>query len=278
MMAMHERLRDFDYPAFFVDQYGVLHDGHRPYNGAADSLLRLKQAGRTVVLLSNSGRSGDYNAARVERLGIPRAAYDHFVTSGDVALSLLRTGGIPVAMSGSLRCLTVSSPGDRSFAEAAGLAETLNGGEAGLVLIGGSQGDRTALDEYRRILEPAARRKVPAVCTNPDKVMLTGNGGTAFGAGRIAELYEELGGTVTWVGKPFPAIYAHAAELAGVQPFELVCIGDSVEHDVAGAKRFGASAALVRTGIHADLSEAELESLIEAEGHRPDHILASIAW
>lgn len=277
-MQAKQRLRDLDYAAFFIDQYGVLHDGHRAYDGAADSLLRLREAGRGVVLLSNSGRSGGYNAARVERLGIPASSYDRFVTSGDVALALLGSGDIPVDVSASLRCLTVSSPGDRSFAEAAGFADANDGTDAGIVVIGGSRGDRISLDDYRRLLDPAARRGVPAVCTNPDKIMLTGNGRTAFGAGRIAEVYEELGGKVTWVGKPFPAIYAHAAGLANVVPSAIVCVGDSVEHDVAGAKRFGASAALVRTGIHAGLDDAAVERLIEEGGHRPDHILNSIAW
>ena len=52
---------------FFVDQYGVLHDGRHPYPGAIEALRRLKDAGRHVVLLSNSGRSAAYNARRAAR-------------------------------------------------------------------------------------------------------------------------------------------------------------------------------------------------------------------
>lgn len=52
--------------------------------------------------------------------------------------------------------------------------------------------------------------------------------------GAIAALYEELGGKVTWVGKPYPRIYAEAARLIG-NPRPILCIGDSAEHDVAGA-------------------------------------------
>lgn len=44
------------YDAFLVDQYGVLRDGRGPYPGAAETLVRLKQAGKRVIILSNSGK------------------------------------------------------------------------------------------------------------------------------------------------------------------------------------------------------------------------------
>jgi putative hydrolase of the HAD superfamily len=39
--------------------------------------------------------------------------------------------------------------------------------------------------------------------------------------------------------KPAPAIFARALELAGVGPGEALHVGDSVEHDVAGAHAAG---------------------------------------
>ena len=115
------------------------------------------------------------------------------------------------------------------------------------------------------------------MCVNPDKLMLTA-AGNAPGAGRIAEIYEELGGVVTWVGKPFPEIYLAAAELLQVQnPRDVLCVGDSVEHDVAGANRFGASAALVRTGVLAALSDKELAAEIGRCEALPDYVLRDLA-
>ncbi len=52
--------------------------------------------------------------------------------------------------------------------------------------------------------------------------MLTAEG-TAFGAGRIAELYQELGGTVRWIGKPFADIYAAAIDFLGHPIYKHVC-------------------------------------------------------
>ncbi|MGB8400651.1 hypothetical protein [Bradyrhizobium sp.] len=39
-----------------IDQFGTLHNGRAAYPGAAAALMRIRAAGREVVLLSNSGR------------------------------------------------------------------------------------------------------------------------------------------------------------------------------------------------------------------------------
>ena len=260
----------------FTDQYGVLHDGHRPYPGAVAALTMLRRQGARVVILSNSGRSGEVNAKRLAGLGFARDLYDHFLTSGDVAKSYIASGRLPIGITASTRCLAVSTGDGSDLALALGLSPTQDGAEADLVVIGGSRGDRIPLDDYRRLLAPAAARGTPCLCINPDKIMLTATG-TAFGAGRIAELYEELGGPVEWIGKPFPMIYEAAATLADVtDPAEVLCIGDSIEHDVVGARRFGAAALLVRTGIHASLTEAELAGEMDRHGAVPDCIVQDL--
>jgi ribonucleotide monophosphatase NagD (HAD superfamily) len=64
------------YRGFIVDQWGVLHDGERPYAEALDCLMRLRQAGKRVVLLSNSGKRTTVNAARLCELGIDETLYE----------------------------------------------------------------------------------------------------------------------------------------------------------------------------------------------------------
>lgn len=273
-------LRDFaaDHDVYFVDQFGVLHDGHRPYPGAATTLAAIKAAGRRVVILSNSGRTGGYNASRLAELGFSAALYDHVVTSGDVAFAWLAAPGAPVAPGPGTACLTISGVGDRNLATAMNFSEATSGEDADFVVIAGSRGDVVPLSDYAAILEPAARSGVQAICTNPDMVMLTRTG-PHFAAGRIAALYRDLGGPVTYVGKPYPDMYAFAARAAGVtEPGRVVCVGDSVEHDVVGARRFGAAAVLVRTGVLAELSPGELEAEIERQGARPDMVLPHITW
>src|SRR5665213_1847436 len=96
----------------FIDQYGVLHDGRRPYPGAIDALTELKARGTQVVILSNSGRSGETNARRMEKLGISRNLYDHFLTSGDVAKAALVDGKSLMTQARATKCMTLSSSGE----------------------------------------------------------------------------------------------------------------------------------------------------------------------
>ncbi len=265
------------FKAVFFDQYGVLHDGRNPYPGAKDALAALKSRGVKVVVLSNSGRTGAANAERMTSLGFEPELYDFLVTSGDVARTLLKCGRFPALLAPGARCFIISTDGDDEFASALGVVSTVHSDEADLVVIAGSQADQVSLDDYRASLAPAARRGTPCICVNPDKLMLTASG-NAPGAGRIAEVYEELGGAVTWVGKPFPEIYRAAAELLQIQnPRDILCVGDSVEHDISGANRFGAFAALVRTGILAELSDKQLAAEIGRREALPDYVFRNLA-
>jgi ribonucleotide monophosphatase NagD (HAD superfamily) len=69
-------------------------------------------------------------------------------------------------------------------------------------------------------------------------------------AGAIADRYVELGGRVEYYGKPYPAIYRHAMELAGNPPPEdVLAIGDGLNTDILGAARMGFDCVYVTGGI-----------------------------
>lgn len=259
------------YEVFFIDQFGVLRDDVGAYEGAAAALAHLKARGRTVVILSNSGRSGSYNAERLAALGFGRGDFDHFVTSGDVAYAVLSGPGSPVPKGG--RCFTISSGNDRNLATRLGLADTTDAGDADLVVISGSEAERISMDAYRDMLRPAAERRLPCFCTNPDIHKLS-NGTIAPGAGSIANLYEELGGSVTRLGKPFPDIYDYALRLCGnPDKGSVVCIGDSIEHDIAGASNAGLASALVETGILSGQSDRQRAELMAAAKAWPTFLM-----
>lgn len=264
-----------DYDLFLVDQFGVLHDGQSPYSGAIQVLEALKARGKTVVLLSNSGKRSAPNAERLRGLGFPETLYDLFVTSGEVAWHQL-SGEIGEGR--VRRCLLLSRGGDRSAIEGLNLDLVEDGAEADIVLISGSEGSAIGLERYRDLIRPAAERGIPCLCSNPDKVMIT-PAGLDFGAGRIAEVYEQLGGQVTWIGKPFPAMYRFALERCGLPAgAKAIGIGDSVEHDIAGAAGIGAATLLIKGGILADADENEMAALFRKHGATPDFLLESFAW
>ncbi len=275
LMSELAGLRDLAdaYDVFLVDQFGVLHDGVKPYAGTPEALMALKAAGKTILLLSNSGKRSAPNEARLRQLGFPQGSWDHFLSSGEVAWSILeRQGGQ------RCKCLLIARDGDRSAIEGLPLDVVEDGRDADVVLISGSEAERIELDHYRELLRPAAERAVPAYCTNPDKIMLTAVGPRP-GAGHIAEIYEEMDGPVHWIGKPYGDIYEAAWTMLGQPARERVlCVGDSIEHDIAGGTHAGFATALVATGILASMNAAERESLFAEHNVRPDFLLPGFVW
>lgn len=116
------------------------------------------------------------------------------------------------------------------------------------------------------------------VVANPDIVTVHGAELRTM-PGTLARWYAEAGGQVHLMGKPAPIIYEVALRMLGLAPEEVVAIGDSLEHDIAGAAAAGVQSVFVSGGIHAaDLqgqgSDA-LEQLCRRYGARPSYVLPS---
>src|SRR4051794_33861285 len=79
-------LRDIaaGYDALFCDIWGVIHNGHALFPGAAEALIGFRRQGGVVVLVSNAPRPSQSVMPQLDRLGLPRQAWDAIVTSGDV--------------------------------------------------------------------------------------------------------------------------------------------------------------------------------------------------
>jgi HAD superfamily hydrolase (TIGR01459 family) len=260
------------FDTFFLDQFGVLHNGTAPYPGVLDCLGKLKRAGKKIVILSNSGKRSADNEKRLETLGLAPSLWHVFVSSGEVAWRQLSLSGA------AQTCYLISRDNDRSAIEGLSVQLASAPDNADVILLTASEGDHFELSHYEALLAEAARREIPCLCTNPDRIMLTPSG-PKFGAGQIAELYASLGGPVTYVGKPYPAIYEAAMSALGdPDSRRVICIGDSVEHDIAGAASAGLKSALVRTGIHSDASADDLDGEFKHHKARPDFILPGLIW
>ena len=266
-----------DFAAVMVDQFGVMHDGTRPYDGAVEALKRLAGSGKSVIVLTNSGKRAAMNADRVRRRGFPADSFSGLVSSGEVAWKGIRTGTFGAPFLAGARAGLIGKAGDDYGFDDLGLTFVDDLGTADILLIMGSDCPRTSLDDYRRRLGTAAGRAVPALCCNPDISMLTSHG-LQPSAGAIAQVYAQLGGTVTFVGKPHGAIYREAARLAGADGPRVLAIGDSLHHDIMGGADAGFRTALVRTGILAHCDEEAFVSALGAAVRKPDFILPSLLW
>ena len=55
-------------------------------------------------------------------------------------------------------------------------------------------------------------------------------------------------------------------------------IGDSIEHDIQGAKKFGIASAWVRDGILKDASDQEINAEIQKHEAQPDFRMNHFRW
>jgi HAD superfamily hydrolase (TIGR01459 family) len=248
-------LRDFD--GFIVDQWGVLHDGSRAYPDALDCLERLRAAGKHVVVLSNSGRTEAANIRLMESMGFPARLFDRVVSAGEDARDAIVARATPFHARLGRRCLAFTRDGERSIVEGIGLTFVDSVAEAEFVAVIGIDSPRRNCVDYEPQLREARGRGLPMICANPD-ISRFHEGRLVEAPGVLARRYEELGGEVFYHGKPWPAIYGTClAALPSCGRGRVIAVGDSIEHDVLGARRAGLPCAFVVGGIHAQELRAD---------------------
>jgi HAD superfamily hydrolase (TIGR01459 family) len=252
------------FPVWFCDVWGVVHDGVRADAAACDALMRHRENGGIVVFITNSPRPVKALIEQLDGLGVPRAAWDAIVTSGDLTQELVaRHAGAKVFHLGPER--------DARLRE--GVPVTFTGPEeAEVVLCSGLFDDRSEQPEdYREMLTALAARGLPMICANPDLRVQHGDRILPC-AGALAALYEELGGRVVMAGKPYPPIYEACLEkaeaVAGrrIDRDEILGIGDGLATDILGARNFGIAALYIAGGVHRE----------ELKGAGLSHILRRI--
>ena len=139
-----------------------------------------------------------------------------------------------------------------------------------------SEGDRLPLGHYEPS-SPRRRRAASPPCTNPDKIMLTPVG-PRFGAGRIAEIYAELGGPVTWIGKPSPEIYRVALSRSAVPT--AARRRHRRQHRARHRRRQGRGhrRGAGRSGILAGIRPTTWPRSSADNGPVPDYVLPAFRW
>jgi HAD superfamily hydrolase (TIGR01459 family) len=274
------------FAGFLLDQWGVLHDGERPLPGAREAVDALLARGARIVLLSNSGRRAATNRARLAALGFAPERLAGVVTSGEAAWRFLKERPGPPWSELGRRCLLLTIGGDLGPVEGLDLELVADPEDADFLLVSGLDGKPA--EAWRSLAEAARACDLPMICSNPDKFAPSPTG-FVESPGLLAALYEALGGRVIRVGKPYPPIYAICLEaLSGVPRQRILAVGDSLEHDVAGAHARGLATCLVASGIHLDELpvEGEADQLIDAverlaarmDAPPPDFVVRHFRW
>lgn len=232
---------DGRYTTIICDIWGVVHDGGTLLPGVIERFARFKNEGRTIILLTNAPRPASTVQTHLDQLGLARGLYDAVSSSGEAGIAALLQLGRPVGFMGTGE--------DRDDLMLRGIE--IVGQDFTDLACTGLDGRSDDPADYRGRLEALAAEGVRIHCLNPDRVVIH-MGNREACAGALADIYEEMGGAVTWYGKPHRPIYDHARSLAGdPPPAAMLAIGDGLQTDILGAGLYGIDAVYVSHGIHA---------------------------
>ncbi|KAL3652070.1 hypothetical protein CASFOL_001751 [Castilleja foliolosa] len=294
--GLHHLAEARQFKAWFLDQFGVLHDGKQPYPGAITTLEKLATCGARMVVISNSSRRASTTIEKLSSLGFNPSLFLGAITSGELTHQYLLRRDDPwfAGLGRSCIHMTWSDRGAISL-EGLGLQVVDKAEEAEFVLahgteaLGISSGEAIpkTLEELNTILEQCAAKKIPMVVANPDFVTVEARALRVM-PGTLAATYEKLGGEVKWMGKPGEIIYKSAMEMVGVDVAECIAVGDSLHHDVKGANIAEIASVFITGGIHATelglvkfgetADDASVYSLAAKYDAYPSFVLPSFAW
>src|SRR5215468_6339972 len=244
------------YDLVLSDVWGVIHNGVAAFPEACDALKRFRDAGAAVVLITNAPRPSEAVIRMLDRLAVPRAAYDGIVSSGDV------TRGVIAGRAGQ-SVLQIGPERDHSVFDGLGVsfapAETADY----VVCTGLFDDERETADDYRDLLAKVKARNLFMVCANPDIVVERGD--------RL--IYDAA------VAK------ATAQSKRDIPRRRVLAIGDSVRTDLKGAQAYGIDCLFVTAGIHAEElgdrnnpNTKALGEIFAAAGAAPKAVTRRLAW
>ncbi|MEL7482594.1 MAG: TIGR01459 family HAD-type hydrolase [Pseudomonadota bacterium] len=271
------------YDAILCDVWGVIHNGREGFDAACDALVRFRAGGGRVCLITNAPVPKAQVLRYFKPLGIPDAAFDDCVSSGDATRAvLLQHRDVPIWRLGS----DGGWEHDRHLFEGLDLNFVERADEAKLgLLVGLRDQERDNPEDYQGELAEVADTGLTLVCANPDIQVRVGDR-LVWCAGALARIYERLGGEVIYPGKPHAAIYDLARDrLSKLGPLatndRILAIGDGPITDIAGANREGIDALYVGSGLaqyEPEVFQQETIRFLRGEGVRARYAQAALRW
>jgi|TARA_B100000787_G_scaffold168011_1_gene155961 HAD superfamily hydrolase (TIGR01459 family) len=240
------------YDYFLFDQWGVLHNGLNVFEDAKNCLQKLKSIKKKIILVSNSSRLTNYSIKNLRMLGIDDELYDYSITSGQIAFDSFAKD---VFEKYGEKCFPMSLSDEK--VKMFNLKTVKNIKNANFSIIADIPSGSTLFD-FTDDLKIMMDLKTPLVCTNPD-FQVDDKGTLEMCGGTIAQLYEDMGGTVLRYGKPYEPIYSKIIDFFNIKsPKKVLAIGDSFNHDILGAMNQGFDSLFIENGIHrSDVKDLE---------------------
>ena len=237
-----------NYEAFLIDLWGVVHNGVKLFPNILQLLQKIKEHNKEVIFITNAPRRSNVIKDQLKLFGIKYSIYKDVISSGEISYRRIKT--LTRNSSKKLFCYHIGPSRDNNLVDTLDLTITKEVSKTDFILNTGPWGDNDVLENYTKILDNLRKRKLPMICSNPDKVVIRDEN-FMICAGLLAEYYENIGGLVEYFGKPLPLIYDVCFErLRTKNKKKILVIGDSLENDIKGANMQGLDSILVTSGIH----------------------------
>ncbi len=278
------------YMGFIIDQWGVLHDGEKPYPGVVECLRELKNRNKFIIILSNSGKRSSNNIERLKKIGIGPSLYDQLITSGELAWQGMKDQSEGFFKGLGKKVYIISRGGDRSIVDGLDLEIVDDIKKATFLVISGADSPEMTLEDYEPVLKAAARKQIKALCANPDSRGIMG-GLNIMGPGTLARRYQDFGGVVHYMGKPHQPIFQHCIKIfqeKEIYPGQTIMIGDTMAHDILGGNLVNIDTCLVKCGLHeptftnattpGQLNRALTLLVNQYHSVRPKYLVETLKW
>jgi len=228
-----------DYDLFFIDIWGVVHNGVKLNQRAIEVLLEIEKIKKNYVLLTNAPRPNNTVKIFLNKMGLDKAIQEKVYTSGEAALNYLKKNHLKETF------YHIGPPRDFDLFLNFKKKKTDEIKDCSYFLCTGLFDDYDKdLSFYKDLLINHTTKKM--ICTNPDLIVDRGNA-RELCAGSVAMVFEKMGGEVIYFGKPFSEVYNQSADIKNKN---ILCIGDNLNTDIKGANLQSFHSLLISNGIH----------------------------
>ena len=255
------------YDLFFIDLWGVVHNGIELYENSINVLDNLAAAKKDFILLTNAPRPNETVINFLKKMGLKKY-FENVFTSGEAAHKYL------ISELGKKNFFHIGPPRDFDLFKNIEKNNVLNIEDADYFLCTGLFEDQeNDLDYYKKLLSNHTSKKM--ICTNPDLIVDRGEE-REYCAGSVAKSFEEIKGEVIYFGKPHPPVYNLSTNIINKK---VLCIGDNLNTDIKGANIQNFDSLLITNGIHRkEILDTELISVLKKYETRVDYIQNNLKW
>jgi len=230
-----------NYDIFYIDLWGVVHNGIALHKNAIEVLKEITKIGKQYVLLTNAPRPNKTVRSFLEKMGMNKEIRERVYSSGEAALSYLKKNLLDDKFYhlGPIRDFDLFINFKKN--------KTTNIKESSYLLCTGlfeEQGED--LNYYKELFKEHINKKM--ICTNPDLIVDRGDK-RELCAGSVAGIFKKMGGEVIYFGKPFPEVYNQSIEN---KEKRVLSIGDNLNTDIKGANLLNYDSLLISNGVHKD--------------------------